>query len=164
MIQVRKAHASDRDAIVDFQVRLAKESEGLDLDLMQVEQGVQAVFDRPQLGAYWVAEWDGQVAGCLLTTPEWSDWRNGTVMWVQSLYVLPEFRQRGIFRALFETLHGQVLQSKESIGLRLYVDKRNTTARRVYEKLGMDGRHYDLFEWLKATEVRSKKQEARGKR
>jgi len=149
MIQVRQAERSDRDAIVEFQVRLAKESEGLDLDLAKVTQGVQAVFDRPNLGVYWVAQSDDRVVACLLTIPEWSDWRNGTVVWIHSLFVLPEFRQRGVFRAMFETLRHQVQDSTDLIGLRLYVDKRNATAQHVYRQLGMDNQHYDLFEWLK---------------
>ena len=149
MIQVRQAHPSDRDTIVEFQVQLAKESEGLDLDLAKVTQGVQAAFDRPNRGAYWVAQSGGRVVACLLTIPEWSDWRNGTVVWIHSLYVLPEFRQRGVFRTMFEALRQQVQDSTDLIGLRLYVDKRNTAAQQVYRQLGMDSQHYDLFEWLK---------------
>jgi len=149
MIHVRQAEASDRDTIVEFQVRLAKESEGLDLDRAKVTQGVQAVFDRPNLGMYWVAQSGDLVVACLLTIPEWSDWRNGTVVWIHSLYVLPEFRHKGIFRAMIENLRSQVRASKDLIGLRLYVDKRNTAAQQVYKRLGMDSQHYDLFEWLK---------------
>lgn len=151
MIQVRQAEASDREPIVEFQVRLAKESEGLELDRAKVTQGVQAVFDRPTLGRYWVAQSGDKVVASLLTIPEWSDWRNGTVVWIHSLYVLPEFRQRGAFRAMFETLRRQVLESTDLIGLRLYVDRRNTTAQQVYKQIGMDSQHYDLFEWLKET-------------
>ena len=98
MIQVRHASVSDRDTIVEFQVRLAKESEGLELDRAKVTQGVQAVFDRPHSGRYWVAQSGDKVVACLLTIPEWSDWRNGTVLWIHSLYVLPECRRRDVFR------------------------------------------------------------------
>jgi len=149
MIQICQAEPSDRDGIVEFQIRLAKESEGLDLDWAKVTQGVRAVFDKPSLGAYWVARSSDQIVACLLTIPEWSDWRNGTVVWIHSVYVLPEYRGRGVFRRMFDTLQHQVLESTDLIGLRLYVDRRNTAAQQVYKQLGMDSQHYDLFEWLK---------------
>jgi GNAT superfamily N-acetyltransferase len=149
MIQVRRAEVSDRDTLVEFQIRLAKESEGLDLDRAKVTKGVQAVFDKPSLGAYWVARSGEHVVACLLTLPEWSDWRNGTVVWIHSVYVLPEFRRRGVFRRMYETLRDQVQTSKDLMGLRLYVDKRNTSAQQAYKRLGMDSQHYDLFEWVK---------------
>jgi GNAT superfamily N-acetyltransferase len=110
---------------------------------------VQRVFDEPSIGRYWLAEADGDVVGCLLILPEWSDWRNGTVLWIHSLYVRPDHRRRGVFRALYEHLRG-VVEADESLkGLRLYVEKANAAARRAYEAVGMDGEHYRLYEWLK---------------
>ena len=98
---------------------------------------------------YWVAEEDGEILGVCLAIPEWSDWRNGAVLWIHSLYVVPEARERGIFKKLYENLKKQVEQSEGLMGLRVYVDKKNRRAQQVYEKLGMSKDHYDLYEWLK---------------
>ena len=149
MIEVRPARPDDAAAIADFQIRMAHESEGMALDPATVSRGVRAVFDDPAKGGYWVAEEAGRVVACLLTIPEWSDWRNATVLWIHSLYVVPEARRRGVFRALFTTLKGMVERSPELAGLRLYVEKGNAAARTVYETLGMTAEHYDLYEWLK---------------
>ena len=148
-IHVRHARRGDAATIAEFQLRMARESEGLALDPETVRRGVQAVFDDPAKGRYWAAEEEGRVVGCLLTVPEWSDWRNATVLWIHSLYVVPEARRRGVFRALFLTLKAMVEGSPELAGLRLYVDKANAVAQEVYESLGMTAEHYDLYEWLK---------------
>jgi ribosomal protein S18 acetylase RimI-like enzyme len=145
----RPGDAEDAGTIVDFQLRMARETEGLELDLETVRRGVGAVFADPGKGAYWIAEAGGRIVGCLLTTFEWSDWRDGTVLWIQSVYVLPEARGRGVYRALYEHLRARVESSPDLKGLRLYVDLRNTAAQRVYERLGMSREHYALYEWLK---------------
>ena len=146
---IRLARPEDTDAIVDFQVRMARETEGMELDLPTVTRGVRAVFEDPSKGQYWVAESDGRVIGSLMTTYEWSDWRNGTVLWIQSVYVLPELRGSGIYRRMYEHLRERVLASPDLMGIRLYVDRRNTAAQGVYERLGMSREHYEMFEWLK---------------
>ena len=147
--EIRLARPEDAAAIVDFQIRMARETEGMELDLPTVSRGVQAVFDDPAKGQYWVADLDGRVVGSLLTTYEWSDWRNGTVIWVQSVYVPPELRRSGIYRRLYEHLRERVLASPGLMGIRLYVDRRNAAAQGVYERLGMSREHYEMFEWLK---------------
>jgi ribosomal protein S18 acetylase RimI-like enzyme len=135
--------------IADFQVAMAWESEQLRLDPPTVFKGVSAVFDDPAKGKYWLAEVGGEVVGCLLTIPEWSDWRNGTILWIHSVYVHPDHRQRGVYRQLYTHLREMVEASGDLRGLRLYVEKSNTRAQAVYEKLGMSGEHYHLYEWLK---------------
>lgn len=148
MIHVRPGEARDIETIVEFQLRLARETEDLDLDRASITQGVRAVVADAAKGRYWLAEEDGRVAGCLLTVPEWSDWRNGTVLWIHSLYVRPESRRRGVFRSLYQHLR-QMVEADDSLkGLRLYVNRRNAAAKKVYEAMGMDGRHYEMFEWL----------------
>ncbi len=149
MPDVRPATRSDVPHIVDFQLAMAQESEGVELDAMTVRRGVAAVFDEPAKASYWVAEDDGRPVGVLMTVPEWSDWRNGTVQWVHSVYVVPEARKQGVFRAMYERLRRMVEEAPDLVGLRLYVDKRNAAAQRVYEALGMSKEHYDLYEWLK---------------
>jgi len=148
-IEVREARRDDAETIVEFQVRMAMESEGLALDSDTVTKGVAAVFDDPAKGRYYVAEADGRIVGSLLTVAEWSDWRNATVLWIHSVYIVPEARRRGVFRQLYEALRAMVEASAELAGLRLYVEKGNDAAQQVYRALGMSPDHYDMYEWLK---------------
>lgn len=149
-IHIRPGLLFDIDVIADFQIKMAFESEGMKLDPPTVEKGVSAVIDDPSKGKYWLAEIDGEVAGCLLTIPEWSDWRNGTVLWIHSVYTKPEYRKKGVYKALYSHLREMVEGSVDLRGLRLYVDKTNTSAQKVYEALGMNGEHYHLYEWMKS--------------
>lgn len=146
--EIHAASPQDAATIVDFQLRMARETEGLELDFDTVTRGVAAVFADPSKGTYWLAERGGRIAGCLLTF-EWSDWRDGTVLWIQSVYVPPEERGQRVYRALYEHLKRRVEGDPRLKGIRLYVDRRNAAAQQVYERLGMSREHYDLFEWLK---------------
>ena len=149
MIEIRRGRRKDASNIIDFQIRMAKETEDFALDRPTVKNGVHAVFDDPHKGAYWIAESDNEVVGCLLTVPEWSDWRNGTVLWIHSVYVIPRARRRGIFRMMYETLKTTVEQSADLRGLRLYVERENERAQKTYNAMGMDGNHYKMFEWMR---------------
>jgi GNAT superfamily N-acetyltransferase len=148
-IRVRAARPQDAGTIVEFQILMARETEELELDRDTVSRGVGAVLADPAKGSYWIAESDGRIVGSLLTYPEWSDWRNGTILWIASLYVVPEARGRGVYRALYEHLKRRVEADSTLKGLRLYVDRGNTAAQRVYERLGMTSEHYLTYEWLK---------------
>ena len=148
-VEIRPAEPADAATLVDFQIRMAVESEGLQLDRATVTRGVEAVFADPSKGRYWVAEAAGRLVGCLLTVPEWSDWRAATVLWIHSVYVVPEARCRGVFKKLFLNLKTLVERSPELAGLRLFVEQRNHLAQQVYESLGMTREHYHLYEWLK---------------
>ncbi len=150
MIQVREAILSDAPFIVDAQIAMAKETEGLSLDPETVHLGVQAVFRDRTKGCYFVAAVDHEVVACLLTVPEWSDWRNGTVLWIHSVFVHAEFRRRSVFRTLYDHLKKKVESDRSLRGLRLYVEKQNTNAQAAYEMLGMSKEHYELYEWLKS--------------
>ena len=145
----RDAQRTDLGDIADFQIAMARETEDLDLDEATCRRGVEAVFNNPSRGRYFVAEIGGRVIASLLITYEWSDWRNGNVWWIQSVYVRPESRKQGIYTGLYE--HVQKIASRdESIrGIRLYVDRRNTRAQEVYRRCGMNGDHYLVFEWMK---------------
>lgn len=146
---IRCAVPGDAATIVRFQLAMARETEDLELDPAVVKAGVEALFAEPSKGAYWVAETPGQgLVGCLLTVPEWSDWRNGEVLWIHSVYVVPAARGRGVYRRLYSHLVATVRADPGLRGLRLYVDKRNTSAQRAYERLGMQRDHYHLYEWL----------------
>jgi ribosomal protein S18 acetylase RimI-like enzyme len=146
---VRPATPADVPALIDFQLRLGRESESLELDPAVLREGVAGVFADPRRGRYWVAEAVERVVGCLLTTFEWSDWRAGTIVWVQSVYVDPAARRRGVYRRLYERLRQDVEASPDLKGIRLYVDRTNAAAQRTYERLGMSREHYEMYEWLK---------------
>lgn len=147
--KVREGRELDASTIVSFQVRMAWESEELKLDQPTVEKGVAAVFADRSKGGYWVAETEeGEVIACLLTVPEWSEWRNGTVWWIHSVYVVPEARRKGVFRSMYAHLKKRVESREDEKGLRLYVEHNNEVAQAVYRAMGMTDEHYRLFEWL----------------
>ena len=149
MITIRRAAPADIDRIVELQLAMAAETESLQLDRATVTKAVAAIFDDPAKGAYYVAAEDDVVLAVMLTIPEWSDWRNATVIWIHSLYVIPDARCKGIFKQMYLQLKNRVLASPDLAGLRLFVDKDNLHAQKVYEKLGMNRDHYRLYEWLK---------------
>lgn len=146
---IRRANITDLSSIVEFQRAMALETEQLQLHEPTVVKGVEAVFADPSKGTYYVAETNGQVVGSLLTTYEWSDWRNGTVLWIQSVYVRPKFRKQSIFNSLYKHILELVTLSSDLRGIRLYADKTNTSAHGVYEHLGMTAEHYRMYEWMK---------------
>lgn len=125
---------------------MAAETENLRLDPDRVETGVAALLEDPSKGLYFVAEVDGAVAGQVMITYEWSDWRNGNIWWLQSVYVKQEFRRLGIFRALFKHLENLARAQAGVCGLRLYMHADNTRARQSYERLGMKHTRYEVFE------------------
>jgi len=150
MFKIRIANEEDHFTIVDFQMKMAKETEGLELDRETVKLGVMHVLRNPQKGRYLVAVLDGKIVASLMLTPEWSDWRNRCVLWFQSVYVVPEAREKGIFKRMYEHVKQHIVMADEqNAGLRLYVDASNTNAIEVYNKVGMDGEHYRVFEWMK---------------
>ncbi len=139
------AEAVHAESIANFQVAMAMESEGLALNHERVRQGVQSVFTDKTKGQYIVALNNELVVGSLMITREWSDWNCSWYWWIQSVYVAPLFRGRGIYRAMYHYVLTQA-QSEGISQVRLYVDKNNTTAQRVYQKLGMTECHYLLYE------------------
>jgi len=148
MITIRKASPDDATAIIDFQQKMAWETEQMNLVPEIITRGVYAVFENPARGQYYVADNDGNVMASLLITYEWSDWRNAKVWWFQSVYVLPDFRRKGIFRSMYVFIRDEA--EKQGIaGLRLYVELNNTKAQATYEALGMSGAHYKMYEWMR---------------
>ena len=150
---IRDARPGDLDVIVDYNARLAQESEGKALDRDVLTRGVAAALDDRDRLRYWVAEVpDGahglRVVGQAAITREWSDWRAGWLWWFQSVYVHPDFRGRGTFRALHAHIRAIARESPDVIGLRLYVEVNNDRAQRVYQSLGMKPGGYDVYEEL----------------
>ncbi len=145
-IQIRQATPLDSATIADFNSRMAWETEHRRLDPERVSKGVTALLNDTSKGRYFVAESDGGVVGQLLITFEWSDWRNGTFWWIQSVYVAEDFRGRGVFRALFQHVEKLAKEGHDVCGLRLYVEAENAGARDTYSRLGMKRTSYEIFE------------------
>jgi hypothetical protein len=149
MITIREAVVSNIDTLADFQLKLALESEGVTLDKTVVLKGLTALFNDRTKGIYYLA-CDGQIpVGCHLITYEWSDWRNGMVWWLQSVYVIESYRNKKVFQTMFANIQRMLNIDPTILGLRLYVDKTNSIAQKVYSKLGMNGDHYTVFEMMK---------------
>jgi GNAT superfamily N-acetyltransferase len=142
-----------RDAVVEFNLRLAEESECIRLDPETVRAGVQAALADRQKARYFLACAGPQPVGQLMLTWEWSDWRNGTIWWLQSVYVRRENRGQGVFRQLFE--HARTLAQTDPavVGLRLYVEDGNQRAKDVYARLGLERAGYTVMEdiWRSGT-------------
>ena len=143
---VRPATAMDVDRLIEFNLRMAEETEDKQLDSEVLARGVKAALEDPNRAFYLVAEVDGQVAGSLMVTTEWSDWRDGAFWWIQSVYVLPEFRRRGVFRALYDDVRDRARNGESVCGCRLYVEKSNASAQTVYTRLGLKEANYKMFE------------------
>lgn len=145
-ISIRAATEADIEVLADFNIAMALETEQKVLATEVIRSGVKALFEDPQLGFYTVVMVDDQVAGSLMITTEWSDWRNGLFWWIQSVYVKPAYRRTGVFSHLYRHIRDQAASRPEVCGLRLYVEKENLRAQQTYLKMGMEETVYRVFE------------------
>jgi GNAT superfamily N-acetyltransferase len=145
-VSIRQPGAADAPVIAESNARLAQETEHLELDPILLRAGVDAVLSDPAKGTYWVAEAGGEVVGQLMITYEWSDWRNGVFWWIQSVYVRPDWRSRGVFKALYQHVLQLARNRVDVCGLRLYVERDNRRAQQAYQRLGLHPASYDLYE------------------
>lgn len=145
-ITIRPARPEDLDTLVGFNAAMALETEQLTLDPERLRAGVALLLADAAKGQYRVAERDGTVAGALMLTREWSDWRCGDWWWIQSVYVRPEARRCGVFRALYDSVEREARARADVCGLRLYVERDNAHAQATYSALGMAEGHYRMFE------------------
>lgn len=145
-IEIRRAGLPELNKIVEYNIALAKQTEDKDLDRTTVTLGVEQALTRADLARYFVAEIDGEVVGQTMVTLEWSDWRNGSFWWIQSVYVEQACRGRGVFKAIYSYLQTLASEDSTCCGLRLYVEHENDAAIRTYEKLGMKRSHYYMYE------------------
>jgi GNAT superfamily N-acetyltransferase len=145
-MQIRKAIKEDIDALIGFNEAMALETEDKRLPTATLRKGVEAVFDDPQKGFYLVAEDEGRVIGGLMVTYEWSDWRNAWFWWIQSVYVNSDYRGKRIYSQLYDFVKKEAASAGNVCGFRLYVEKENAHAQRVYEKVGMEETYYLMYE------------------
>ena len=148
-VKIRRARLRDAPALVAFNSAMALETERKVLLPRVIRAGVRRLLRRPDSGFYTVAEVDGEVIGALMVTKEWSDWRNGDFWWIQSVYVRPDFRRRGVYRRLYRHLQSMAAKQRSVCGFRLYVERHNRRAQATYRASGMDRTHYLVYEQLK---------------
>ncbi len=143
---LRKGTPKDTEALVAFNQAMAQETEGLALDSDTLSRGVSTLLENPAKGFYLVAEIEGEIAGSLMVTFEWSDWRAADYYWIQSVYIKPEHRQKGIYRALYQEVKTLAEKQGGAASFRLYVEQENTRAQQTYQSLGMSQSHYLMYE------------------
>ncbi len=145
---IRKALAQDAAELADFNIRMARETEGMELIPEVIRSGVETMIANPDWGFYLVVELDNGIQASLMITTEWSDWRNGMFWWIQSVYVRPEYRRQGLYRELYARVKEYAEQEPQVCGFRLYVERDNEAAQKSYTALGMHETPYRLFEEL----------------
>ena len=145
MIEIRNATPQDTETITEFNQKMAWETEERRLDDSIICPGVRAILEDPDKGFYIIALEGEKIVGQLMITYEWSDWRNNTIWWIQSVYVHEDYRGQGIYKRLYEEIKKRAGQAGIST-IRLYVEKENTRAQGVYEKLGMHECQYHMYE------------------
>ena len=144
-IKIREAEKFDIPVIIDFNQALAKETEDIQLDSETLASGISNALNREECH-YFLAELNGKAAGQIMITYEWSDWRNGIMWWIQSVFVSPEYRGKGVFRALFCHVEKLAKKNPDVKTLRLYVMKNNLPGKNTYEALGMMDTDYVVYE------------------
>lgn len=148
-MRVRQATRAHAPILIEFNCAMALETERKELLPEVIGAGVRALLANPAAGFYVVAEAEGRTVGALLVTKEWSDWRNGTFWWIQSVYVRPERRRQGVYKALYRHVKEMAAKDPGVCGFRLYVERENTRAQSTYTSLGMQETSYRVFEELK---------------
>jgi GNAT superfamily N-acetyltransferase len=145
-MDIREAVESDVDNLVAFNQAMALETEKKRLDQDVLQSGVAAVFSDPNKGFYVVAAENGRIVGGLMVTYEWSDWRNRWFWWIQSVYILPDARGKGIYSSMYDFVKQKAVVNGNVCGFRLYVEKDNSHAQKVYDAVGMEMSYYLMYE------------------
>ena len=145
-MKITQPSIKDVNSLVNFNIKMAKETENKILNKKIVTKGVSQVLNDATLGYYVIAKNKTDILGSLMITYEWSDWRNGMFWWIQSVYVEKEYRQQGVYKKMYSYIKDKALKDNSCTGIRLYVEQENKIAQSVYKKLGMEETHYKLFE------------------
>lgn len=145
IFEIRDAVPADSAVIARFNSMMAEETEGRPLDADVIDAGVTNLLNDPGKGRYWVATAGGEIIGQIMVTYEWSDWRNGSLWWIQSVYVHTDYRRSGVFSALYRHVES-LARENGARGLRLYVEHENERAQKTYLALGMVNPKYQVME------------------
>jgi GNAT superfamily N-acetyltransferase len=145
---IRQAMPQDAAELAEFNMGIAHETESYELIPDVIRAGVETMIANPEKGFYLVVELDNGIQASLMVTYEWSDWRNGTFWWIQSVYVRPEYRGQGLYGTLYERVKELAEQDESVCGFRLYVERNNAVAQKTYAKLGMQETEYLIYEEL----------------
>lgn len=145
-MQIRKGQTSDLQALVNFNQAMALETENLQLNSETLTLGVKTLLAQEDKGFYLVAETEDEIAGSLMVTFEWSDWRAKNYFWIQSVYILPQYRRQGIYGKLYQAVKDLAREQGGAASFRLYVENDNAAAKQTYETLGMEQSHYLMYE------------------
>ncbi len=145
---IRTATVEDIPALVDFNCAIARETEGKELPQEIVTRGVTRGLAQGAEVVYYVADDGSGPIGCLMLTREWSDWRDGWLAWVQSVYVKPEYRSQGVFRSLLKHVRDTLQHQADVVGIRLYVEAENSRAQAVYLRTGFVDPRYHVLEQM----------------
>ncbi len=148
-MKIRTAEINDLSEIVLMQLSMALETESIKLNEETLSKGITAILKDKNKGQYFLVEKSSRIIACFMITYEWSDWRNGEWLWMQSVYVKNEFRNLGVFNKMMSFLKEMASSNSQICGIRLYVDKTNHNAINVYTKTKMNNQHYEMFEWNK---------------
>ena len=146
---VRKANINDVNKIAEYNYNLAFETEDKKLNMEVLTKGVTALLKDENKGVYHVCEIDGNIVGQIMYTFEWSDWRNETFLWIQSVYVDKNYRGKGVFKTLYNHIKNICDKDKNICGIRLYVERENYVAQKTYKSLGMEECNYYMYEYEK---------------
>ena len=145
-MKITQPSIKDVNNLVDFNIKMAKETENKILNKKIDTKGVSEVLNDTTLGYYVIAKNKNTILGSLMITYEWSDWRNGMFWWIQSVYVEKEYRKQGVYKKMYSYIKDKALKDSACTGIRLYVEQENKIAQSVYKKLEMKETHYKLFE------------------
>lgn len=145
-VVVRAANEGDVSLMARWAEAMAFETEHKHLDLDTVSRGIAIGVADPARSLYFMADIDGEPVGTLMLTFEWSDWRCAWWWWIQSVYVSPSHRRKGVYRALYAHVLAMAKARDDVCGLRLYVERENINAQRTYEFLGMADSGYRMYE------------------
>jgi len=152
-MKIRYARLEDATKLAEFNIKMALETEAIELIPEVIGAGVKTMINNPQRGFYLVAEDDSGIQASLMITTEWSDWRNGLFWWIQSVYVNPSYRRQGVYRKLYQKVKELAGAEPDICGFRLYVEHDNTIAQKVYRSLNMNETSYKLFEALNTESI-----------
>ena len=145
---IRRASHEDVETLIEFNCAIARETEGKELVRETVSRGVRRGLEQGDEVVYYVADDDTGPVGSLMLTREWSDWRDGWLVWIQSVYVTERLRGRGVFRSLLEHVTRELRRQPDVVGVRLYVEAENTRAQAVYHRTGFADANYKVLEQI----------------